>query len=73
MVTEASLEYVEKRRLQRLPGRIVLNTFGPERLMIGSDWPVCTLSGSYQDTMNIVIDYIAEQLSPDERADILGE
>jgi len=25
--------------------------------MAGSDWPVCTLSGDYISTMNIVIDY----------------
>lgn len=26
----------------------VLGAFGPERLMYGSDWPVCTLAGSYE-------------------------
>ena len=34
---------------------IVFEAFGPERLMIGSDWPVCTLCGDYQSVMNIVI------------------
>jgi L-fuconolactonase len=24
-----------------------LRAFGPDRLMFGSDWPVCTLAGSY--------------------------
>jgi len=37
---------------------IVLEAFGPERVMIGSDWPVCTLSGDYGSTMRIVIDYV---------------
>ena len=50
---------------------IVFNAFGPERLMLGSDWPVCTLSARYQDTMSIVIDF-TKQLSPDEHAAILG-
>lgn len=36
-----------------------LECFGPERLMIGSDWPVCTVAGSYSRVMNIVIDYLA--------------
>ena len=27
---------------------IVFEAFGPARLMIGSDWPVCTLSGEYE-------------------------
>jgi L-fuconolactonase len=24
-----------------------IDTFGPQRLMFGSDWPVCTLAGDY--------------------------
>jgi L-fuconolactonase len=50
---------------------IVLNAFGADRLMIGSDWPVCTLAGAYADVMGIVIDY-CETLSCDERQAILG-
>lgn len=38
---------------------VVFEAFGPDRLMIGSDWPVCTLSGTYASAMSIVIDYIA--------------
>jgi L-fuconolactonase len=49
----------------------VLDAFGPSRLMIGSDWPVCTLSSSYSDTVGIVLNYVS-QLSHDERAGILG-
>ncbi|MFM9025544.1 MAG: amidohydrolase family protein [Planctomycetaceae bacterium] len=37
---------------------IVVAVFGPERLMIGSDWPVCTLSGDYVGTMSVVVDYL---------------
>jgi L-fuconolactonase len=48
-----------------------IEAFGPSRLMIGSDWPVCTLSGTYEATMAIVIDY-ANLLSPAEREAILG-
>jgi L-fuconolactonase len=50
---------------------VVLEAFGPERLMIGSDWPVCTLSGDYRSTVGVVVDYVGS-LSPDERAGILG-
>ena len=35
----------------------VYDAFGPERLMIGSDWPVCLLSGGYREVMSIVEDY----------------
>ena len=34
----------------------VWQAFGPERLMIGSDWPVCLLAGSYSNVMQLVID-----------------
>jgi L-fuconolactonase len=39
---------------------VVFEAFGPDRLMIGSDWPVCTLSANYQSAMAIVMDYIAQ-------------
>ncbi|PYR75406.1 MAG: amidohydrolase [Acidobacteria bacterium] len=48
-----------------------LECYGPERLMIGSDWPVCTVAGSYQRTMGVVIDAVGA-LSAVERAEILG-
>lgn len=50
---------------------IVTEAFGDKRLMIGSDWPVCTLSGSYQSTMGLVCRYI-EQFSQEIQSDILG-
>jgi L-fuconolactonase len=37
---------------------VVLEAFGPSRLMIGSDWPVCTLAGSYEAVMRIVLDAV---------------
>jgi L-fuconolactonase len=39
---------------------VVFEAFGPERLMIGSDWPVCTVSGSYEAAVGIVLDYIGK-------------
>lgn len=50
---------------------VVFEAFGVDRLMIGSDWPVCTLSGDYATTMHIVIDYI-QQLSAEAQDGILG-
>ena len=29
----------------------LMDAFGPERLMFGSDWPVCLLGGGYDATM----------------------
>jgi L-fuconolactonase len=51
---------------------IALAAFGPERLMLGSDWPVCRLAGEYEQVMQVVIDFIA-RLSPAEQAAILGD
>lgn len=31
-----------------------LDAFGPDRLMIGSDWPVCTLAGQYGEVLDVV-------------------
>jgi L-fuconolactonase len=37
---------------------VVADAFGTSRLMIGSDWPVCTLAADYARTMGLVIDYV---------------
>ena len=51
---------------------IVLDAFGADRIMVGSDWPVCTVAGEYEDVMRIAADYV-EQLSGDEQAAIWAE
>jgi len=50
---------------------VIFEAFGAGRLMIGSDWPVCTLSASYAATMGLVRDYIAH-FGRDEQERILG-
>ena len=50
---------------------IVFEAFGSARLMIGSDWPVCTLSGDYGPVMQLVIDYV-QQFPIEVRTGILG-
>jgi L-fuconolactonase len=50
---------------------VAMDWFGPERLMIGSDWPVCTLAGAYGDVIGIVSRYI-ERLPPEDREAITG-
>lgn len=50
---------------------VVFDSFSPSRLMIGSDWPVCTLASGYKDTLQIVIDYIHSK-SPGDMELILG-
>ena len=48
-----------------------MECFGAERLMIGSDWPVCTLAATYRETMALVMDAIADW-SDAERDAVLG-
>lgn len=45
---------------------VVLNAFGPDRLMFGSDWPVCLLAGQYAEVVNAA-DALTSDLSEDER------
>jgi L-fuconolactonase len=50
---------------------VAFDCFGARRLMLGSDWPVCTLAGSYSHVICVVTDYLA-QFTPDERAAVCG-
>jgi len=49
----------------------VLGEFGPDRLMFGSDWPVCTLSAPYASVVAAAHELTAD-LSSRERGMILG-
>ncbi len=50
---------------------VVLEAFGPERLMFGSDWPVCLLAADYPRWHAVVANLLLP-LSPAERAAIMG-
>ncbi|HEU5457832.1 MAG TPA: amidohydrolase family protein, partial [Terracidiphilus sp.] len=50
---------------------VVMEAFGAGRVMIGSDWPVCMLSGTYGETVGIVKRYV-ERLTETERAAVMG-
>jgi L-fuconolactonase len=50
---------------------VALEAFGPERLMFGSDWPVCLLAAEYADVVGIVDDCIG-RLAPAEQQAIRG-
>ena len=50
---------------------VVLAAFGPSRLMIGSDWPVCLLAGGYGAVMGLAQDYFA-RLSPEDQRKVFG-
>jgi L-fuconolactonase len=50
---------------------VALDAFGPDRLMFGSDWPVCTVAASYGGVLEAARE-LAGQLSEAERAAIFA-
>jgi L-fuconolactonase len=50
---------------------VAFDCFGARRLIAGSDWPVCTVAGSYSRTMAVVSDYLDRRPAP-EREAVLG-
>ena len=42
---------------------VAFESFGPDRLMIGSDWPVCLVAAPYARTVNVVKSYLSPQTS----------
>jgi L-fuconolactonase len=50
----------------------VFEAFGPNRIMYGSDWPVCLLAAKYEDQLSIVLNYLT-RLSSAEKKLVLGE
>jgi L-fuconolactonase len=48
-----------------------LEAFGPDRLLYGSDWPVCLLAADYTTQLRLVSDFIA-RLTPTEQARVMG-
>jgi L-fuconolactonase len=51
---------------------VIFDAFGPNKIMFGSDWPVCTLAASYEQVLSIVNNYI-QQFSPEKQEKIMGE
>ena len=50
---------------------VAFASFGAKRLMIGSDWPVCTVAASYARVMNLVKDYLSNYGVQEQEA-VLG-
>lgn len=53
MVTEADFKNWTARQLQPY-FEVVLEAFGPSRMLFGSDWPVCLVATNYADWLNLV-------------------
>ncbi|MEP1574371.1 amidohydrolase family protein [Roseibium album] len=49
----------------------LLSTFGPQRILWGSDWPVCLLASSYERWVEAT-ETLLNGLTPDEKDAVLG-
>ena len=70
MVTEADWRSWTEEQLRPYMD-VVLEAFGPSRLMFGSDWPVCLLATEYARWFELVSRFVG-RLSADEQAEVLG-
>jgi len=51
---------------------IVFDSFGVERIMFGSDWPVCLVAGDYSEVKGIIETY-TKDFSVSEKAKVFGK
>jgi L-fuconolactonase len=58
MVTEAKWNSWKKADLDPYMN-VVVNAFGTDRVMFGSDWPVCLVAAKYNEVLDIVKDYFS--------------
>lgn len=71
MVTEADFGNWTPAQLQPY-FEVVLEAFGPARLLFGSDWPVCLVATSYKNWADLVKKTIST-FSETEQANIMGK
>jgi L-fuconolactonase len=70
LVTEAKLVGWKKEDFRPYLD-VVFESFGEDRVMFGSDWPVCLLAGSYEDVHGLAADYF-NQFSETVRGKFFG-
>ena len=51
---------------------VILESFGPDRLMFGSDWPVCLVACDYMKWVALVKEYLGRLSSPEKDAILSG-
>jgi L-fuconolactonase len=70
MVTEADWTSWTAEQL-RPYAETVLDAFGADRVLFGSDWPVCTLAAGYDEVVRTA-EQLVEALGPSEREAVFG-
>ncbi|ANW96934.1 amidohydrolase [Wenyingzhuangia fucanilytica] len=70
LITEADYKNWTDEQLEPYM-ELVLKAFGANKLMFGSDWPVCLVAGNYAQVKNSITKFISK-LSSQEQAAIMG-
>jgi L-fucono-1,5-lactonase len=71
MVTEANWHQWDEKTFEPYIEQVI-KCFGPQRVMFGSDWPVCTVAASYSQVHSILANVIKSHYVDDYQA-IMGE
>lgn len=71
LVTEADHQHWARADIEPYL-RTMITEFGPDRVMFGSDWPVCTVAGGYQPVLDLVRGLTANLTSPEQDAVFTG-
>jgi L-fuconolactonase len=50
----------------------IVKAFGAERVMFGSDWPVCLLAASYERVVELLVEALPEGITESEKTAIFG-
>ena len=73
MVTEADWKNWTKKDFYPYLA-VVFEALGPDRLMFGSDWPVCLVAAEYEQVIGLVRDYMINVgFSTSDQAKVFGE
>jgi L-fuconolactonase len=71
MITEADFNTWQPSQIKPYM-ELVLQAFGAEKIMYGSDWPVCLVAGNYSKVKLLTTEFIAK-LSKNEQDAIMGQ
>jgi L-fuconolactonase len=71
MITEADHQHWTSDDLRPYVDHVI-SCFGFDRVMFGSDWPVCLCAGSYDQVIGAVREILASRLSEDAEAQLFG-
>lgn len=72
MVTEADHQNWKKEHFVPYVQKVI-QAFGPDRVMYGSDWPVCLLAAEYDDVINVLLHALPQEWGEAEMQKCFGE